>query len=219
MKSKSFSPMLYVAFVEFLAVTVLSVLFKVEFYNALPLMISTTVMFMQTRVNRYTFILGGLNAIVYSFAFFHMELYGQAAMSLVVSFPLQMITFINWQKHTHKGKTEIKRFSLNGRVAVFAGMAVMWTIFYIILSASGSEYIMLDNTVTVIGTVSSVICIFRYSEFAVLQMLTSFINIVLFTNMTFDNTSRVIWLIHSIYTFICATVTFIKTQKELKGGK
>lgn len=214
---KKLSPMVILASAEFIAVAILSVVFKVKIYDALPLLISAVVMFMQTRVNRYAFLIGGINSIIYALAYFYMKLYGLAISTFLLSFPLQIITFINWNKNTHKGTTEIKCFTFKGRVLLFVGMAAVWAVLYVVFSALGSAYLILDNTVTVIGVVATIICMLRYSEYAVLQFITSVVNVILFAVMTADDISKIIWLIYSVYCVICAAVIFSKTHKGIRS--
>lgn len=216
-KLKNIPPMIYLAIVAFIAVVTLSIVFEARFFDTLPLLISTVVMFMQTRVNRYAFILGGLNSIIYAAVYVGMGLYGSAASAFLISFPLQIITFINWQRNTHKGTTEIKRFSTKARLVILACMAGMWALLYVIFSALGSAYLVLDNTVTVIGVVAAIICILRYCEFAALQIMSSAVQVVLYASMTTDDKSRIIYLVYSVYCLICVTVTFIKARNGIRS--
>lgn len=218
-KFKKLTPMMYVALVEFAAVVSLSICFRAKFLDTLPLVISTVVMFMQTRVNRYAFIIGGLNSVFYGVVYLGMELYGQALSAFLMSFPFQIITFINWQKNTHKGATEIKRLSTKGRILLFVGMAAIWAVLYVIFSAMGSAYIVLDNTITVIGIVQMVLCILCYCEFAALQMLSTSVQVVLYATMTANDISRITYLVYVIYCFTCATVTFVKTRNGIRSEK
>ena len=218
MKTK-ITPILLCTIAEFIAVSVLSVVFKVEFYNALPLLISAVVMFMQTGVSRYAFLVGGINSVLYSLVYFSMELYSGALSAIAISFPLQILTFVNWTKNTRRGKTDIKCFSKKGRLLLFVGMAAVWVVLYGLFSVMDSPYILFDNTVTVIGMASTFLCLFRYSEYSVFQIVSSTIRVVLFVNMTADDPSRIIWLIHSVYCVICAAATFRKTHKGIRSER
>jgi nicotinamide mononucleotide transporter len=216
MKTK-LSPMAAVAAVEFILVATLSIWLKVDFFSALPLMVSAAVMFMQTRVSRYAFLVGGANSIIYSISYFFMQLYGQASSALFFSFPLQMLTFFNWKRSTRKGKTEIKRLSPKGRLMLFGIMAAAWLVLYALFSLFDSPWLVLDNTVTVIGVVTTVLCLLRYSEYSVLQIVTSCVNLGMFIAMTRTDPTRAVWMVHSAYCIICATVTFAKTRKGIKN--
>ena len=213
---KKIPPTVFLAAIELVTVAVLSVILKVEFINALPLMISAIVMFLQTRVNRYSLLLGAANSLIYFIALFSMKLYGQAFTALLMSFPLQFASFINWHKNTAKGTTEIKRLSNKARLILFISMVATWIVLYAIFKAVSSAHVVLDNTITVVGIVSSILCLLRYAEFSVLQIISGSINIVLFSIMTSSDITRVIWLIYSIYCVVCSAITFIKTRNGIK---
>lgn len=210
------TPMIVLASIEFIIVAVLSVILKIEFYSALPLLISAVIMFMQTRVNRYAFLIGSINSIIYALAYFYMRLYGSMLSALLFSFPFQIITFISWQKHTREGVTEIRRFSNKGRICLFSAMAVIWIVMYIVFSAFGSSYVIWDNSVLVIGTAGIILCTLRYSEYAILNIISSVINVVLFSCMSAHDITKIIWLIYSVYCVICLAVTFIKTHNGIR---
>jgi len=211
------SPMAAVAVVEFVLVATLSIWLKVDFFNVLPLLVSAVVLFMQTRVSRYAFLLGSANSIIYATSYYFMQLYGQASSSLFFSLPLQMLTFFNWKRSTRKGKTEIKRLSAKGRLLLFGIMAAAWLVLYALFSLFNSPWLVLDNTVTVIGIVTTVLCLLRYSEYSVLQIVTSCVNLGMFTAMTRTDPTRAVWLVHSAYSVLCASVTFAKTRKGIKN--
>lgn len=86
-------------------------------------------------------------------------------------------------------------------------------------SALGSSYLILDNTTTVIGIFSTIICILRYCEFAVLQMMSSAVQVVLFATMTAQDKSRIIYLVYAVYCFICAIATFARTRNGIRSEK
>ena len=175
--------MVILAGIELVSVAVLSIVLKVKIISALPLMISAVVMFMQTRVNRYAFLLGSINSLIYVGAYISMKLYGSAFSALLLSFPFQIAAFINWQKNTTKGTTEIKRLSAKARLLLFLSMAAVWAVLYIIFKYIGSAHVVLDNTIAVVGIVTSILSLLRYAEFSALQVVSSTVNIVLFSIM------------------------------------
>lgn len=209
-------PTVFLAAIELISVTVLSIILQISPLRALPLMISAIVMFLQTRVNRYSLLLGAVNSLLYVAAFIYMKLYGQALTALLMSFPFQIASFINWQKNTTKGTTEIKRLSNKARLYLFLSMIFVWVILYIIFNALGSAHVVFDNTITVVGIVSSVLCLLRYAEFTIFQIISSTTSIVLYSIMTGDDIANVIWLIYSVYCVICSAITFIKTRNGIK---
>ena len=193
-----------------------AIIFKIPLWDFLPLVISVSVLFMQTGINRYAFILGGINSCLYAVANIRMTLYVSAAYALLVSFPLQIITFLLWQKNTERGKTKTKNLSTKGRLVLFGTMVVGWVLLYGIFSIFNSEYLVLDNTIAILGIVGSVLCLLRYSEYSVLSLLSTPFNIYLYTVMTISDPSRVVWLIFNVYSLVCNVTTFIRMNKRGK---
>ena len=110
------------------------IVFKPEWYVVLPLYVSMVVRLLNSKVSRYAFLLGGLNCIFHGIASISLTLYSTAACAILLLMPLQIITFINWGKHTKDGVTEIKRFSNGGRVLLFGIIAFAWVLMYFIFS-------------------------------------------------------------------------------------
>ncbi|MBQ8868857.1 MAG: nicotinamide mononucleotide transporter [Oscillospiraceae bacterium] len=205
-----------IAAVTFILIAVFSVIFNVNILNVLPLFISIFIMFLQSRVNRYAFLLGSINSILYAVAYFYMTLYSTALYALLVSFPIQIFTFFNWKKNTQNGRTETKSLSARARIIMFASMALVWLVFFLIFSAFNSTYLIFDNTISVIGIVTSILCAFRFSEYAILQAASTIANLILYGFMVSDDISKIVWLIFSIYSAMCSIIAFININKQSK---
>ena len=212
-----FTPIRILAAIVFILILTGAIVFQLPILNALPLLISTIVMFLQARVNRYAFLLGGINALLYTVAYAQMTLYSSAAYALLVSFPLQLITFFNWQRHTSNNSTEIRTISAFGRILLFAGMGGLWLLLFLIFSAFGSAYLIFDNTVSVLGIVATLLCAGRFAEFTMIQWISSLVSIATYTIMTIDDPSRCVWLIHVLYSCTCSIITYITIRKKEKN--
>lgn len=208
-----------IAAVTFILIAVFSAIFKADILNVLPLFISIFIMFLQSKVNRYAFLLGGLNSILYAVAYFYMTLYSTALYALLVSFPIQIFTFFNWKKNTQNGQTQTKSLTVRGRIIMFASMALIWLVFFLIFSAFDSAYLIFDNTLSVFGIVTSVLCALRFSEYALLQSVSTCANIVLYGFMITDDLSKIVWLIFSLYSATCSVVAFINISRQSKKGE
>lgn len=87
------------------AITAAGLWFHQNFFRILPLYVSLFVMILSAQVNRYAFLLGGLNSILYAAVYFAYGLYGMAAYVLLdntvtlfgicISF-LQMFAFLEY---------------------------------------------------------------------------------------------------------------------------
>ena len=76
------------------ALTVTAVIFKQSVIRTIPLFVSLFIILLQTKANRFAYLLGGGNSILYAVSYVTMGLYGSALYAFCISFPLQIITFI-----------------------------------------------------------------------------------------------------------------------------
>lgn len=113
---------------------------KQSFVRILPLYISLLIALLQSEVNRYANLVGGLNSIIYSVVYFYYNLYAMAAYALIVSFPLQIATFILWNKQPWQNSTVLKRFSTAKRAVLIIGTIIAWAIICYFLSATDSSH-------------------------------------------------------------------------------
>ncbi len=211
---KLFEPLKIYAAITFVMIAVGAVYFKLNVFKFLPLLISIAVMFLQSKVNRFAFLVGALNSVLYAIAGVYMTLYSTAAYAFFVSFPLQIITFINWNRNTHDGATETKRLNAKGRISMFAIMAGVWLILFAVFSGLGSPYLVIENTSSVIGIVTTVLCMLRYSEYAILQIVGGVIGLYLYIVMSIDDPSNLVWVVFQVYSKICTLVAFIRMNKR-----
>ena len=63
---------------------------------------SLVVFLLASRANKYNYLLGAINSVIYSIGFFMEGLYAGVISALVFSFGLQIITFFRWNKNSYK---------------------------------------------------------------------------------------------------------------------
>ena len=147
------------------AITAAGLWFHQNFFRILPLYVSLFVMILSAQVNRYAFLLGGLNSILYAAVYFAYGLYGMAAYALLVSFPIQIVSFLRWKKHAYRSSVELKKLTGKQRVLAAAGFTGIWVLLYLILKQAGAAYVLLDNTVTLFGICISFLQMFAFLEY------------------------------------------------------
>ena len=217
-KLKSFlSPIKILAALVFVALAVLAVLYKPEPFSVLPLFISVIIMFLQTRVNRFAYLVGATNSVLYAVAFYLMSLYSQAAYALLVSCPVQIVTFFLWQRHTEQGATQTRKMTARSRCILASVALVAWVAFYFIFKGLGSAYLLLDNTVSIIGIIATLLVALRFSECAILSLTSGVISLVLYAQMLANDPSTVIWLVFTAYSVVCNCITFINMSRQAKS--
>ena len=202
------------AAITFVCVLSTAIIFKQNPIKALPLFISLFVMLLQARVSRYAFLAGGLNSILYAISYTLMGLYATAIYALVTSFPLQIITFINWKKKTKSGVTELKKMSWGVRGLVALGCALIWIpIFFAIRAIPGANQSVLDVTGTLLGMLVTVLTMLRFSEYAPLNLLSLGITLATHIAIFTTDSSHITYVIYTVYSGICIVAAIIRMKK------
>ncbi len=196
-----------------IGITVCAVIWNAAVWRILPLYNSLVIAHLNSRVDRRAFLLGGLNSILYAVVHFSYGLYALAGYSLLVSMPLQLVTFIRWNKRPYENSTVFRRLTWKGRVGLSAGFVIAWTALYALLSQFDASYLLLDNTVTLIGVLVSVLAMFPYIEYIWLNILSVFISIILYIVMLRESPEQTTYLVYNIYAFICVVMAAHRSQK------
>lgn len=182
----------------------------------IPLLVSAGIMFLQARVNRYAFMVGAINAGLYAIAYMKMSLYTTALYAILVSCPLQLMIFVNWSRYTKQSETELRKMSVRSRIRLFCGMFVGWLLLYVIFSKWNSQYLLLDNSVAVLGTICTVLCALRFKEYTFLQILTNIISFITYLMMLEADPSRIIWVISSVNAMVCTCIAWSNMNEKEK---
>lgn len=195
------------------AITAAGLWFHQNFFRILPLYVSLFVMILSAQVNRYAFLLGGLNSILYAAAYFVYGLYGMAAYALLVSFPIQIVSFLRWKKHAYRSSVELKKLTGKQRVLAVAGFTGIWVLLYLILKQAGAAYVLLDNTVTLFGICISFLQMFAFLEYTYRMIPSGLVTLALSIRMLPEHPEQIAYLIYSIYSLICVTVQLVNARK------
>lgn len=195
------------------AITVAAVLTGCPIYRIVPLYVSLFVMYLQTKASRFSFLLGGCNAAYYAAVYAFLGLYGMALYSVLVASPIQIVTYIRWKKRAYKYSALLKRLTWKQRIMAVAVFAGVWGILYVLLSSLGSGYLVLDNTVSVIGVASNMASLLYLIEFPYVQCLSLVLNIVLYMQMVQTDPMQWTFLIYTVYALICALISAVYMQK------
>ncbi len=197
---------------QFVFITISGLIYNQSFIRILPLYISLLIALLQAEVNRYANLVGGLNAIIYSVVYLHYNLYAMAAYALIVSFPLQIVTFILWNKQPWQNSTVLKRFSNAKRAILIIGTIIAWGIICYFLSGTDSSHKELDTAVTVEGVVETVLTLFSYLEYTVFTFAGTVFSTLLYVMMLKDTPEQMTYLGYSVYSMICTLVALINAN-------
>ncbi len=190
--------------------------FPWDFIQIMPLYISLFIMFLQSNVNRVAFLIGGVNAVFYGVVYCILGLYASACYAVLVSCPLQIITFFNWKKHAYGKSARFKRLGTKKLVICLLVMLTAFVICYIIFNALGSKHLVLDNVGMIFGIFVTVLCTLLYVEYIYLTEINQIIYFVLYGVMAFENPLMIPYFIYNIYCTVCVTFASIKIYKLYK---
>ena len=120
--------------ITFFIILTLGIIFKPDPLAIAPLFVSLVVMVLQARVNRYALLLGSLNSLLYCYYYFTMGLMSNFLYAIIISFPLQLVSFINWSRNTKGSVTTLKKMTAAQYVFSGIGFVVMWVAWSVQLS-------------------------------------------------------------------------------------
>ena len=195
------------------AITVTGIIFHQSFLRILPLYISLMVGLLQSRVNRYAPLIGSFNSILYGFVYIYYHLYGSAANAFLVSFPLQLITFIRWNRNKWGSTTVFRKMDWKQRLLTAAGFGITLLGLQLVLSLTDANYILLDSTTTLLGILISFLTMFAFIEYTGLMLVSGLVSIVLYLTMLRDTPEQITYLVFSLYSYICQLRAFVRARK------
>lgn len=200
--------------VTFVLILTTGIYFKQDALKMFPLFVSLVIMLLSANVNRYALLLGSINSLIYCYYYYTTQLYSTLAYAILISFPLQLIAFINWHKNSEGSITELKKMTKKQILMTTALCVISWILLYVIFSIFASPYIIIENSATLLGVLITVLTMLRFSEYATLQLLNGFINVVLNISIMMNgDLTNITYLIFSVYSYICLIMAFIRMHK------
>ena len=199
-----------------IAILATGILTKQHFFLMVPLFISLFVMSFQSEANRYGSLMGAINSLIYTAAYTYMGVYGSAASALLLSFPMQLMTFFNWKKHAYKKTVVFKQMSNKMRVASAVGVLVLWAVTALVLYKIKYEYAIFDSILFLLGIIVSVLTMLAYIEYTYLWIVQAVVGLFLNVQMIINDYSQATYFIYGIYALYCVICAFINVRKFYK---
>ena len=209
--------------VTFIAILTTGIYFKQSAWKMLPLFISLVVMFLQAKVNRYAYLLGGLNSVLYAVAYFSMGIRESAMSALLMSFPLQIITFILWQRKTQNNETKLRKLNIWAILGIATAFSLAWVIMYFWFphAENASNFtVLMDTTTTLLGFVTTILTLLRFREYIVTQIVTTPLTLAMHVMiMVSGNIANITYVIYTVYTIICLAMALVRIAKQTTESK
>lgn len=193
-------------------ITAAGIYFGQSALRILPLYVSLVIGLLQSKVNRFAPLIGSVNAVLYAAVYAYYHLYASALYALLISCPLQAVTFFRWKKRAWGQSVQLKRMRPKQRLlAVFAAILI-WLAMCGIMTLLGSSYMLLDNTVTLLGIAVTVLTMLAYIEYTWLSIPNGIVSILLYAAMLCDNPEQLTYLVFSLYSFACCLRAFFHAR-------
>ncbi len=194
-------------------ITVSSIIYKQNFLRILPLYVSLFIALLQSRVNRFASMIGSINSLLYAAVYMHYNLYGSGLSALLFSFPIQLLTFIRWNKNKSGHSTVLRKMSRRNLTLLLLGSAIVLVAMWFLLPLIGSQYVFLDSATTLLGILIYFLTMFAYVEYPFFMIINGAIGIFLHIQMLGDTPEIMPFLIFAVYSFICIVFAFFEARK------
>lgn len=183
----------------------------------IPLYNSLVIGLLQSRISRYASLIGSMNSLLYGVVYFYYGLYGSLFSAVLFSFPLQLLTFIRWNKNKWEHSTVLRKLTVKQRILLTGGFVAALIAMWIILPLIGSQYVFLDSLTNLLGIVIYFLTMFAFVEYTFLMVINGVIGIALYVQMLGESPEMITYLIYSVYSFICIVIAFFQAKKIYKS--
>lgn len=205
-------------------IIVFAVLNEQSFLKTLPTLITLGVLIMSVRANRYAFLVGAANCVLYTIAYMSEGLYFSAANAFLVSMPIQVFSFFVWSRHKD-GKTRSKLVTMKPWLLILTIVSIFpaWAGCYFGMGAFfEGNMALLDSLIFVIGIVISILVAFRFVEGSYFNVVSCVLNLAMFIILCIESPNNVNFLIISIYNLfrtVQAAVNWTLLYKRSKNER
>lgn len=197
-------------------ITVSSIYYKQSVLRILPLYNSLIIAMLQSRVNRYSNLFGSINSILYAAVYMYYGLLASALQAILFSFPMQLITFIRWNKNKWEKSTVLRKLSWKHRIILSVCYAAALFIMCKVLPLFGAKNVFLDSATNILGVFILFMTMFAFVEYTFCMIVNGIIGIILYIPMLSETPDILPFLIFSVYSFICIVFAYFEAQRLYK---
>lgn len=188
----------------FVLITATIIWYPQHFLRVLPLYFSLGIMALNSKANRFGFLLGSINSVLYGLVYWKWGLYASMASALLMSFPLQLITFFLWSRRKYRNSTLLRSLTGKQLTCIIGATALLWCVSYTVLSFFGAKQIVLDNTGALMGMLSTVLAMLSFKEYYYFQLASLGIGITVYIVMMSQHPEQLTYLIYNCYAAACS---------------
>ena len=204
------------------AILTCAFVFGQKWYKVLPTLNTLVILLLSARVDRRSFLLGGINAALYGIGYFTEGLYFSVINCLLVSMPLQLFSFFNWKKHADGNSTKLRTLGWKGEIIVIVSSIIGCLLCHWLLLpffGGGQKQAALDIFLFVIGLVITVLSMLRYVEAPYYNLISATANLIMWTRICMGNIADLNYLIMAVYSLFRVSQSAITWTKQYKKNK
>ena len=204
------------------AILTCAFVFGQKWYKVLPTLNTLVILLLSARVDRRSFLIGGLNAAFYGIGFWTEGLYFSVINCLLVSMPLQLFSFFNWKKHADGNSTKLRSLGWKGEIVVISSTAFGCLLCHWLLLpffSSSQQQATLDIFLFVVGLVITVLSMLRYVETPYYNVVSATANLVMWSLICTKNIADLNYLIMASYSLFRVVQSVITWTKQYQKGK
>ena len=187
-----------------------------------PLFVSIVIMRFNSRAMRIGLLMGGINSILYAVVYYSMGYFSNALSCIVISFPIQIMTFILWSRRKSGLTTKFRNFTRKQRLLLYAGFIAVYIPWLIIDIKIGAASPIFDAATSLLGFISPFITAFAFIDYTYLSFAGCVLSVLMHAMNIAGDPAQIPFLIYSIYSTICTVICIFNvralylTQQELK---
>ncbi len=230
MKLKITKKELFIDYVPTFLIGIMIIVFAIvneqSFIATLPTLITLGVLILSVRANRYAFLVGAGNCVLYTVAYLMEGVYFSAASAFLVSMPIQIFSFFVWSRHkTDKTRSELIRMKWWQLILAVAAIFPAWAGCYFGISGflDGTEPL-LDSLTFVLGILISTLVALRFIEGQYFNVISCIIALVMWISICIESPNNVNFLIIACYNLFRTvqgsvnwTALYIRGKNEKKN--
>lgn len=220
---------LYTDYLPMLPVAALIIVFSVinqqSFLKTLPTLITLIVQILLCRANRFAFLTGGINSLIYAAAYLSEGLYFSAIFAAAVSAPIQIYSFFSWsRRQTTSKQTELKVLGIRMRIIVILVSLAAWFAVYFGGSSvfANARMPIFDTFHFSMGVIVSLLAAFRYVESQYFSAVSCITTIVMWGMICADAPGNLNYLIiscYNLYMVVRAAIHWTRQYVEHRQSK
>ncbi len=203
------------------AILVCAFVFGQKWYKVLPTLNTLVILLLSARVDRRSFLLGGLNAALYGIGYLGEGLYFSVINCLLVSMPLQLFSFFHWRKHADGNSAKLRTLGWKGELVVISstGIGCLLCHWFLLPFFAGEKQAVLDIFLFVIGLVITVLSMLRYVEAPYYNLISSVANLTMWILICVENIANLNYLIIAAYSFFRVVQSVLTWTKQYQKSK